>query len=238
MCKPRNILLIFLGTLVATSSKSQIFLGLSSGYTRNYMINNFNKYFIKKVAPGHGFAYSIDAEMYLKEKISISLSLIYAQKKYSLVSGEPYEYTTKFNNNYFILPLKMQFDIPLGNKYYFLLSGGAYIGYWMNGYVMGVVPDIFSIDVSKNEDQIEYYRLVNYQDEYQFNMMRDKRSEFGTVLGTGIGFFVCRNIIIKLGVDYLGSLTGQERGILLNQKRKVNKTLVTSLGVKCFINIK
>ena len=108
----------------------------------------------------------------------------------------------------------------------------------MNGYVMGVVPDIFSIDVSKNEDQVEYYRLVNYQDEYQFNMMRDKRSEFGTVLGTGIGFFVCRNIIIKLGVDYLGSLTGQERGILLNQKRKVNKTLVTSLGVKCFINIK
>lgn len=235
MCKPRNILLIFLGTLVATSSKSQIFLGLSSGYSRNYMINNFNKYFIKKVAPGDGLVYSIDAEMYLKEKISISLSLMYIQKKYSLVRREPYnEYATKFSNNYFQLPLKMQFDIPLGNKYYFLLSGGAYIGYWINGYVTGIVPDIFSIDVSENEDQIEYYRLVNYQDKYQFNMMKDKRSEFGMVLGTGIGFFVCRNIRIGFGVEYLGSLTGQETGTLSNQKRKVNKTLVTSFGVKCF----
>ncbi|RKE56598.1 outer membrane beta-barrel protein [Sphingobacterium detergens] len=212
MCKLKDILLIILVVLVGKPSKAQFFFGLSSGYSKNYMASNFDRYFTKKNVPRGGFVCSIDVELYLKRRISMSFSLMYIQKRYSSARIDNYsEIITKMNNNYLQFPLKFQFAIPVINKFCVLLSGGTYMGYWIDAYIKGHVPDIFSLKVSQSEEQIEYYRLVSYQEKYQFNGMKDDRIEFGMVIGTGAEYFLHKNIKLKLDVDYFGSLIEQEK---------------------------
>jgi len=159
------------------SQKSKIKFGAQAGL--NY--SNFRGYEVPvgplySESPAFAFLGGLNFEYQFKEKLSLKLELNYERKSQKADnnieltdlngSTKSYNYTSKKNNDYLVLPILVKYSFSDKNSFY--INGGPFIGYLLKS---NLTNDLGNIDGSNN-DSFETTNLNN-------------RTDFGLTIGLG-----------------------------------------------------
>ena len=164
--------------LIATlnySQNSKIKFGIQAGL--NY--SNFRGYEIPvqinplySESPAFAFLGGLNFEYQIKEKLSIKVELNYERKSQKadnyieiqnqlfdpVFSNESYNFTSKKNYDYLVLPIMLKYNFSDKNSFY--VNGGPFIGFLLKS---NLTNDLKKID-GLNNDPVETTNLNNMTD--------------------------------------------------------------------------
>ena len=178
----KKLLLSITFLLISTlnySQNSKIKFGIQAGL--NY--SNFRGYDIPvqfepvySESPAFAFLGGLNFEYQIKEKLSLKLELNYERKSQKAdnyieltdINGftKGYNYTSKKNYDYLVLPIMLKYNFTNKNSFY--VNGGPFVGFLLKS---NLTNDLQNID-GLNNDPVETTNLNN-------------KSDFGLSIGLG-----------------------------------------------------
>lgn len=219
-----------------STAVSQVSLGLSGGYTYNYVkAGSLGKFETNMGQQG----YCIEATLlkHVEPWLQIRTGVAYAQKNYLLVSTGPYVgIFHSRRNEYLVIPLTLHFPIQ-DRKFSPFFDIGIYGGYWVIAKVRGRIANIFDISViNANHQSTSFLQLSRYREQIAFDDRRDSRFEVGWLCRAGGKYSVGKNTFLVCEGAFYGSFKDQQKQQMLRQVSRRNMTWSFSIGVLKTLN--
>ncbi|WP_160716205.1 porin family protein [Chitinophaga solisilvae] len=228
-------------SLLTQTTQAQFEVGISGGYTRNYLktsagYRSFTQYHEKS-----GFVAGLVLQYHFNDWLAIQADPSYIQKNYELRRDHFFEgiYQTSINS-YIQLPLMAHFSFG-GTKFKGFFNAGGYAAYWASGRVKGAMANVMDpgTGVPDNQQSYNYFQYNNayrYDEKYSFDSRRDRRMEFGLVAGAGVEYLLHKKFRIFAEARYYYGLSDQQKNYMINQIPRYNDTYVLQAG--CLVNFR
>jgi hypothetical protein len=224
---------VLVGLTPAKFICAQFYGGLKGGYNQNYLHTDVSNRSFTKIQSEPGYNIGVIVKYHFKNWLSIQADPAIIQKNYSMTRTGIYTgIYQSYRNSYLQLPVTLQGSIQIKNITAFF-NAGLYGAYWASGKVKGATPNILNINdsIGINGQIIESFRVISYSEKYQFDSRKDRRFEFGWLVGTGLGYTLNNKWDIFVEGRYYFSLSDQQKPYMINQLPKYNETLSVSLGI-------
>jgi opacity protein-like surface antigen len=216
--------------VISVSAKAQIYIGVESGLTKNYLNADISDLSYTTKKPLYGFNIAVPIDCRINHSLSIRSSVSYVQKNYSLNrTGDFKGIYQEFKNSYLQIPLLVAIQKKIKDLSFFLQAGG-YGAYWNDGIVKGTIPNIFSVSSNENDTETESFNLTSYNEKYSFDKRKDNRLEFGFVVGCGMDYALNKKSFLRIEADYYDSVTDQQKNYMPAQYPRKNQTVTLLLG--------
>ena len=216
------LLFLYLPTFAQTN------IGINTGFTGNYLNTSASGSVLIIVHSDMGFKTGIPFQLKILPRLFAEIEPEILQKSYLVNRTGPFEGVyKKQTNTYLQLPLTA--GGTYGERLKIFANAGLYTGYWLSGRVKGKIPDIFSADPEVNS-QSENFKLASYDQRYSFSPERDRRIEFGWIIGAGVQYQLNSQYGLFIKAAYYQSLTDQQKQYMVNQISQYNRTITLSIG--------
>lgn len=220
--------------LTASLASGQLSLGTLAGISDNFLNSNISNqpYTLNRSKVGYSFGAKMD--YWLPGKFGLEANLEVIQKNHSTERTDSfYGIVENYINTYLQVPVGVNWRFGKKKVCGFVGMGG-YLGYWLAGRTKGRIPDILNANDSiyPNGQGSELIRLVNYDEKYVFDPIRDNRFEIGWFVDAGINYRYRRKWIIFAETRYYQSLSDQQKLYMINQVPRYNQTYSLFAGCK------
>lgn len=183
----------FFCTTLSYSQDSKFKFGVQGGLTysdyRGNQLDISSTEYTEK--PGLGFLGGLHVEYQLKKRIRLKLEVSYEQKIQKekntfTYGGKVYNFTSKKNQDYVVLPLMLKYSFSDRNSFY--VNGGPFIGFLLKS------------DITNDAEKIENVNMNTID-----NMALYKKTDFGVSIGVGKTFEINQKSSIYIEIrDNLG----------------------------------
>jgi hypothetical protein len=233
----RGIIMLLTALLCNAKIYAQFSIGVSAGYTKNYLITNVSNLVSTQYNPLPGFSASIPVTYSIADWFAIKATPGFMQKNYQMQRTGFYQGVYQNNTNGYVqLPVMGHFSFG-GNKLRGFVDAGGYAGYWLSAHIKGVMPNILNPPAYSNttsnqqpNNVFDEFTPYNYNEKYQFDNTKDKKLELGVLAGAGISYQLNDTYQLFAEATYFESLTDQQKNYETGQVPRFNQTYVFSLG--------
>lgn len=226
---------LFIAFLICFSfSYAQLKVGLSAGMTRNYMETNIANRPFTDYRPESGFLISIPVKYTFNNWFAAEVDLEYIQKNWQLTRSGYYNGVyEKARNHYIQVPLLANFRFGSTHLKGFL-NLGVYAAYWGWGNRKGQLanPDDKIEEPLQFNNIFDMYRPYQYDEAFQFDGTRDRKLEWGTVIGLGLEYSITHNTSLNIEGRYLYALSDQQKKYMYGQIPRYSETYLLKIGVE------
>jgi hypothetical protein len=223
---------LFATVVILTDAKGQIAIGLEAGISNNFLHTDISKLSYTNNQSENGFIITVLVQYVINNTLFLKTAFTLLQKNHSYIRTGPYTGVyTRFTNSYGQLPVMA--GINFGNKKIkALLQAGVYGAYWLQGKMKGQIPNIYNVtdSISSNGQITENYALAGFNQRYAFDSRKDRRFECGVTGGLGLTYFLNTRNSVLIEANYSHSLTSQQKNYMMNQEKRLNKTLAITAG--------
>ncbi len=228
--------------LLSVQVKSQAYVGLEGGGTRNYLNTNVSNLVSTQYNPSYGFSIGIPVLYKINDWLAFQADPNYMQKNYQMARTDFFQGVYQDNTNtYLQLPLMAHLSFG-GQQLKGFLNLGGYGGYWLSGHIKGTMPNILdqpaytnTVSNAQPNNVFDEYTADNYNEKYQFNKTSDNRIELGWLAGLGMSYEMNQKYLFFAEARYFQSLTDQQKNYQINLVPRYNQTIGFTLG--CLVNI-
>ena len=196
--------------------------GLLTGYTYNHHVVDMGYMNHMKYMGYIGNIYGLKATYAHTKWFAVRTEPALVQKNYIMlhyvsdVEDDGY-FATQYNNNYIDVPLFV--DLSTMGRVRLHLVFGGYAGWWLNGNRVGGT-------IALNSEGVEMF-----DENYEFNSVRDNRFDAGLIYGAGLSGFMGRKIEWEVGFRTYYGLTDIQKHYMMNQNPRYNTTYVLQFGI-------
>lgn len=237
----KQLLLVCTALIVVCTSTAfaQLSVGVSGGYTKNYLYTNAGYRYFTKYDPGTGFSVGVPIRYSVNSWLAFQADPQLIQKNYQQtrtgVFNGIYQATT---NQYLQLPIMGHFSFG-GQKLRGFLNLGGYVGYWATSASKGVLPFLNGpVETSTEVTTVLENKGAQYfSGSSVFDTRRDRRLEVGLLTGIGLGYQAARYNLFVEGRSYQ-ALSDQQKDYMLNQIPRYNQTYVLQIGCLYQLNLR
>jgi len=234
-----SLLFIF---LLSIQAKSQLYVGLEGGGSKNFLNTNVSNLVSTEYNPSYGFTVGIPVLYKVKDWLAFQADPNYIQKNYQLARTDFFQGVYQDNTNTYIqLPLMAHLSFG-GQQLKGFLNLGGYGGYWLSAHIKGTTPNILDEPAytnSVNNDQpnnvFDEFTPYNYSEKYPFDKTKDNRIELGLLAGVGMSYEMNNKYLFFGEARYYQSMSDQQKNYQLNLVPRYNQTVAISLG--CLYNL-
>ncbi len=235
-----SLLFIF---LLSIKAKSQMYVGLEAGGTKNYLNTDVSNLVSTEYNPAYGFNIGIPVLYKINDWLAFQADPNYIQKNYRFARTDFFQGVYQNNTNTYIqLPLMAHLSFG-GQQLKGFLNLGGYGGYWLSAHVKGTTPNILNepaytntVSNSQPNNVFDEFTPYNYDEKYEFNDTKDNRIELGLLAGVGMSYEMNKKYLFFGEARYYQSMTDQQKNYQLNLVPRYNETVAISLG--CLYNLK
>lgn len=224
--------------LCCLTLQAQFSAGIEGGYNKNYLYTNTANRAFTTYNPSSGFSIGIPVQYTFSGWFSLMIDPNYSQKNYSLSRSDYYQGIYQINTNGYVqLPLITHFMFG-GERIKGFLNTGIYGAYWASGKVKGTIPNILDMDSLNNSSGNSIYNTskpATFNEKYQFDSRKDRRIDFGWLLGIGASYNLSEKYQLFIEGRYYQSILDQQKSYMVNQVPRYNQTYGISAG--CMINL-
>lgn len=220
--------------------RDRLLVGVEAGYDQNYLLTNISNLAFTTYKPLGGYVMGIPLEYKLNPWMSVSSDPNLSQKNYQLArTGFFQGVYENFTNSYIQLPIYAHFTFGESKVKGFLNLGG-YSAYWKSSRVKGTEANILNpvdtaYSTSNPSSILGEQKGYSYREKYEFNKTRDRRFEFGWLLGIGLSYDLNRKYKFFLEGRLVQSLSDQQKKYMINQVPRYNQTYGLSMG--CLVRL-
>lgn len=221
-----------------TCIHAQLKTGVSAGISRNYLETDITNRPFTNYHPKSGFLISVPVKYSFNNWLAAEIDLEYMQKNWELSRSGYYSGVyEKATNHYIQLPLLANFSFGSTHLKGFL-NLGAYAAYWGWGNRKGQLANMDDMieSIQSDNTMFDYYFPYRYNEAYQFNRTRDRRMEWGTLIGLGLEYAITENTYLTLEGRYLYALSDQQKKYMYRQIPRYNETYSLRVGVSTSLN--
>lgn len=210
--------------LFPAQAVSQWNAGLSGGISTNTIDIDVAYASDLRYASSNGFNVGATVAYHPTGWLSFNSGVLMVQKNWSLSRHNAQVTSVKTNatNNYIALPLSM--EISMGRTFKVCGFFGGYVGYWLSGHREGKSLSVSYLVSGASDD-------MNYDEDYQFNTLRDNRLDAGLTYGVALRCDVARLLQISAELRWYYGLTDLQKNYMENLLPRYNTTRTISLGV-------
>jgi hypothetical protein len=228
--------------LLSIQAKSQLYVGLEVGGSKNYLNTNVSNLVSTEYNPSNGFSVGIPVLYKVNDWLAFQADPNYIQKNYQLARTDFFEGVYQDNTNSYVqLPVMAHLSFG-GKKLTGFLNLGGYGGYWVSYHIKGTMPNILDQPAYTNTESnaqannvFDEFIPYNYNEKYQFDNTKDNRIELGLLAGVGISYKMNDQYLLFGEARYYQSMTDQQKDYQLNLIPRYNQTVGISLG--CLYNL-
>lgn len=203
-------------------------VGLVGGWDRNFHeVSVAYMEDLKYDKSADGLSYGISASYCPLSWLSVRADVVFLNKNYNMTHiyknwGTKYVMATYTENQYLSVPLAL--ELTAGKIIRVHVNAGGYAGYWLSSHRQGTS---YSMTYSLYGDA----SYNNFDEDVEFNEVRDNRLDAGLVFGGGLSGVILKHI--ELGVEarlYYG-LTDIQKSYMVNLSPRYNTTWVLQGGL-------
>ena len=223
--------------VVCTSSAwAQLSVGITGGYTGNYLYTSVGYFVGTKYSPADGFSVGIPIQYAITEWLAVQAEAQFVQKNHRLTRIGFFEgIYTATTNQYLQLPVMGHFSFG-GLRLRGFLNLGGYAGYWATSRQQGIIPNIDNaIDNEQAVRLLDVLPPLAYNESYTFDARKDRRVEAGWLAGVGLTYQPGRYQFFVEG-RYTQALLSQQKDYMINQISRYNQTYSLQLGLLYQLN--
>jgi hypothetical protein len=201
-------------------------VGLSTGYTNNWLYTSIGDRAFTEYRNGDGFEIAIPVRYQFTEWFALQMEIQYIQKNYIWNRTELYQNIyTETTNSFIDFPLMAQFSFG-GQRLRGFLDAGGYIGFWAAGHRKGSEREytVYAFDI----DNSSFYH--NFDEKYEFDSRRDNRFDAGLLCGIGLQYELKPMLFFIEGRFNYG-LTDLQKDYQYDLIPRINNTVVIQIGV-------
>ncbi len=221
-----------------TKINAQFSIGVSAGYTNNYLLTNVSNLVSTRYNALPGFGAAVPVMYSVTDWFAVKATPGYMQKNYQMQRTDFYQGVYQNNTNGYVqLPLMAHFSFG-GEQLRGFVDAGGYAGYWLTAHVKGVMPNILNQPAYTNltsnaqpNNVFDEYTPYSYNEKYQFNTTKDNRIELGLLAGAGISYQLNDAYQLFGEATFYNALTDQQKKYETGQVPRYNQTYVFSVGV-------
>jgi hypothetical protein len=206
-------------------SPNRLHVGISGGYTYNQLVTSIGYRPFTTYEEKGGFTVGLPVVYRVADWFSLQVEPSVVQKNYlwrrteyynfeDLIYPRPHQLTT---NTYLQLPLLAHFSFG-GEKLRGFCAPGAFAGYWAGSHIKGIMLD-------------GVFLPYEYDEAFTFDSRRDKRLEYGLLLGMGLEYTYNNLCTFVLEGRYYHGLSDLQKDYMLQQTPRYNSTYALQLGV-------
>ncbi|MCW3462858.1 porin family protein [Chitinophaga nivalis] len=227
--------------MITQAAQAQLEVGVSGGYTNNYLRTSTGYRTFTKYDNRSGFVIGIPVRYHVNNWLAIQADPSYIQKNYEIKRTHFYDGIYQRNTiSYIQLPLMAHFSFG-GKKLKGFLNAGGYAGYWAGGRIKGVMANVFNSgpDIPAGEQIYKYLQFnqaYEYNEKYEFDSRRDRRIELGLVGGIGVEYLLADKFRFFVEGRYYYGLSDQQKNYMVNQIPRYNDTYVLQAG--CLFSVR
>lgn len=214
--------------LLTLNAHAQLSVGLSGGYTRNYLYTNIGYRLFTQYQPADGFSLSLPVQYAVTDWLALQADVQLVQKNYRLTRSDYFEGIYNVTTNQYLqLPVMGHFSFG-GRKLKGFLNLGGYAGYWATSTNKGVTP---ALNEGGGDARIflDAVEGISYNESYTFDSRKDRRLELGWLTGVGVSYQQARYNFFLEG-RYSQSLLDQQKKYMINQVPCYNQTYTVQVG--------
>ena len=224
-------------SLLSIQVKSQLYVGLEGGGTKNYLNTNVSNLVSTEYNPSYGFTIGIPVLYKINDWLAFQADPSYVQKNYQFARTDFFQGIYQNNTNtYLQLPLMAHLSFG-GQKLKGFLNLGGYGGYWISSHLKGTMPNILdqpaytnTVSNAQPNSVFDEYTPYNYNEKYQFNNTKDDRIELGLLAGAGLSYEMNDQYLFFGEARYSQSMSDQQKNYQINLVPRYNQTVSVSLG--------
>jgi len=228
--------------LLSIQAKSQLYVGLEVGGSKNYLNTNVSNLVSTEYNPSYGFTIGIPVLYKVTDWLAFQADPNYMQKNYQLARTDFFQGVYQDNTNTYIqLPLMAHLSFG-GQQLKGFLNLGGYGGYWLSAHIKGTMPNILdepaytnSVNNAQPNNVFDEFTPYNYNEKYQFDNTKDNRIELGLLAGVGMSYAMNNKYLFFGEARYYQSMSDQQKNYQLNLVPRYNQTVAISLG--CLYNL-
>lgn len=237
------ILAFFILTSSCLYSQAQLMIGGTIGLNKNHLSDNLSNRDFTELVNGSGYAIGVVGKYRLNNQLSLQADIGIISKNYLISRTDFFTgVNTNIKNTYLHIPLFLQIDIPLGNKFQSFIATGFYGGYWLNQRIVADLPNILAPkEFDQNTAYESFLQLVSKQSiktDRTFNKEVDNRIELGPAAALGIEYQISKSYTVLTTFRYFHSISDQQKKYQLRQIPKYNRTSSIGIGLLYAINPK
>jgi hypothetical protein len=202
------------------------YVGLSGGYTNNWLYTSTGNRALTEYNDGPGFEISVPVRYRFASWFALQAEIQYIQKNYIWNRTEQYgRIYTKNINSFIDIPLMAHFSFG-GPRLRGFLNAGGYIGFWAAGRRKGTERE-YTVNVFDIDNSSFYY---DFKEKYEFNKTRDNRFDAGLLAGIGMQYELEPCVIFIEGRFNYG-LTDLQKDYQYGLIPRINDTVAVQIGV-------
>lgn len=207
----------------ATPKTPHFSAGIVAGYDRNYHITDMaymTDYTYDKFVAGS--TYGLQLAYHPLRWLALRADVVMVQKNYNRAHVFQYynlRYSLPSNttNDYLNIPVTV--ELSFGKTVRLNLFGGGYYGHWMSSHRTGTTYS-FSND-----------RLVDFDEDVEFDEVRDNRTDAGLVGGVGLSGILLKHIELGAEIKWYYGLLDIQNPYMMNIRPRYNTTMVIQGGL-------
>ena len=198
-------------------------VGAFGGFSKNH--HDINVWYASdmKYSDMSGYSYGLTGSYHFTGWLSLRADAAMVQKNYRLDRDNhavSYMYS-EYTNDYLSLPVTAV--VSLGRTVRLCGFFGGYVGYWLLGHRVGVSTSVGGIGDGDNDAN-------SFDQEYEFDEMRDNRFDAGLVYGAGLRCALFRKIDLSAELRWYYGLTDIQKDYMLFMNHRYNTTRVLQFG--------
>ncbi|OOG19739.1 hypothetical protein BWD42_07505 [Sphingobacterium sp. CZ-UAM] len=216
------------------STIAQLQVGLQVGIDQNYLalknktVRDFTYYEEK-----NGYMAGLMLRYSLNRYLSLGVEPAWITKNYQLKRRGYYSGVFQATENTY-LQLPLVFNTSVSYRRFVLgLTAGGYTAFWLRSKNKGKIPNISDLSAQPDgfEQVFEDMQAFRYEENYQLSSKRDRRHEWGLLLGLDLHYQFAPSLAVFVAPRYYYALTGQVRHYAAGLEQRFNETSAISAGL-------
>ena len=126
---------------IDVNNAEKFYIGLAAGFTSNSLYTSGAGREHTEYQNGNGFEFALPFRYVIYPWLALQMEVQYIQKNYTWTRTGPYSDFANVNNNFFNVPLMVNFSLGI-EKIKVFVNAGAYLGYWITSNVQGSMKEI------------------------------------------------------------------------------------------------